>query len=129
MPKARPRSRSQPVNVEVTALTKAASRAAQKLGLKNRTLAAVLGLSEATISRMTKGDYHLHRDDKAFELSVLLVRLYRSLDAIVGGDETVAKAWLSNHNVALRDAPINLIQSVGGLVNVIQYLDARRAQI
>ncbi len=78
---------------------------------------------------MSKGDYQLNRDDKAFELSVLLVRLYRSLDAIVGGDETVARAWLVNNNVALRDAPINLIQTVGGLVNVIQYLDARRAQI
>lgn len=129
MTKAHKRPSFQTTSVEATALTKATARAAQKLGLKNRTLAAVLGLSEATISRMTKGDYQLSRDDKAFELGVLLVRLYRSLDAIVGGDETVAKAWLANHNVALRDAPINLIQTVGGLVNVIQYLDARRAQI
>jgi hypothetical protein len=78
---------------------------------------------------MSKGDYQLNRGDKAFELGVLLVRLYRSLDAIVGGDETVARAWLVNHNTALRAAPINLIQTVGGLVNVIQYLDSRRAQI
>jgi hypothetical protein len=114
---------------EVSAVTKATTRAAGKLGLKNRTLATILGLSEATISRMVKGDYVLDRDDKAFELGLLLVRLYRSLDAIVGGDETVARAWLVNHNVALRDAPINLIQTIGGLVNVIQYLDSRRAQI
>ncbi len=127
MAKAPPRPRSK--NVEVAAVTKAASRAAEKLGLKNRTLATVLGLSEATISRMSKGDYQLNRGDKAFELGVLLVRLYRSLDAIVGGDETVARAWLVNHNTALRAAPINLIQTVGGLVNVIQYLDSRRAQI
>jgi antitoxin Xre/MbcA/ParS-like protein len=129
-PRIRPRPQpSRPHDVETTALTKATSRAAHRLGLKNRTLAAILGLSEATISRMTRGDYQLSRDDKAFELGVLLVRLYRSLDAIVGGDEVVARAWLVNHNVALRDAPINLIQTVGGLVNVIQYLDTRRAQI
>ena len=114
---------------DAAALTKATARAAQKLGLKNRTLAAVLGLSEATISRMTRGDYQLNRHDKAFELSVLLVRLFRSLDAIVGGDEGVARQWLANPNVALRDAPINLIQTVSGLVHVIQYLDSRRAQI
>jgi uncharacterized protein (DUF2384 family) len=132
MPRARIRLRPpapRPQDVETTALTKATARAAHKLGLKNRTLAAILGLSEATISRMTRGDYQLSRDDKAFELGVLLVRLYRSLDAIVGGDEVVARAWLVNHNVALHDAPINLIQTVGGLVNVIQYLDTRRAQI
>ena len=118
-----------PDSVDVTALTKATVRAAQKLGLKNRTLSAIVGLSESTISRMSKGEYHLERGDKSFELSALFVRLYRSLDAIVSGDEAVAKAWLNNKNVALGDAPINLIQSVSGLVHVIQYLDTRRARI
>jgi hypothetical protein len=118
-----------PDSVDVTALTKATVRAAQKLGLKNRTLSAIVGLSESTISRMSKGEYSLERGDKSFELSVLFVRLYRSLDAIVSGDEAVAKAWLNNRNVALGDAPINLIQSVSGLVHVIQYLDTRRARI
>ncbi len=118
-----------PDSIDVTALTKATVRAAQKLGLKNRILSAIVGLSESTISRMSKGEYFLDRGDKAFELSALFVRLYRSLDAIVGGDEAVAKAWLNNSNVALGDAPINLIQHVGGLVHVIQYLDTRRARI
>jgi hypothetical protein len=122
-------TRKRAADPELAALTKATARAAHKLGLKNTTLAAVIGLSEPTISRMTKGDYQLSRSDKAFELSVLLVRLYRSLDAIVSGDESVARAWLLNHNTALRDSPINLIQTVSGLVNVIQYLDARRARI
>ena len=118
-----------PAAVEAAALGKATIRAAQRLGLKNRILAAIVGLSEPTISRMSKNDYVLSRGDKAFELSVWFVRLYRSLDAIVGGDEQVARAWLNNQNSALRDAPINLIQNVGGLVNVVQYLDTRRARI
>jgi hypothetical protein len=114
---------------EEAALTKATVRAAQKLGLSNRALANVLGLSEATISRMTRNAFVLARGEKAFELGVLFVRLFRSLDAIVGGDEKVARAWLNNKNSALRDAPIDLIQTIGGLVNVVQYLDARRAHI
>ena len=114
---------------ESAALTKATIRAAEKLGLKPRMLSAVTGLSESTISRMNNGKYFLARGEKAFELSVLLVRLYRSLDAIVSGDENVAKAWLNNPNGPLRDKPINLIQTVSGLVNVIEYLDARRARI
>lgn len=118
-----------PAAVEAIALTKATVRAAQKLGLRNRTLAAIIGLSEATISRMTKSEFVLSRGDKAFELSVLFVRLFRALDAIVGGDERAAQAWLASQNAALRDAPINLIQTVGGLVNVVQYLDTRRARI
>lgn len=119
----------EPAAVEAAVLSKATIRAAQKLGLKNRVLADVIGLSEATISRMSKNDFTLPRDSKSFELSAMFVRLFRGLDAIVGGDETVAKAWLVNPNTALGDAPVNLIQSVTGLVNVVQYLDSRRARI
>jgi hypothetical protein len=114
---------------ESAALTKATVRAAQKLGLKPRTLSRVIGLSEPTISRMNNRKFFLERDSKQFELSVLFVRLYRSLDAIVSGDENVARAWLNNPNVPLGDKPINLIQNVSGLVNVIDYLDARRARV
>ena len=114
---------------ESAALTKATIRAAKKLGLKNRMLSAVIGLSPPTISRMSRGEYELDRTSKAFQLSVLFVRLYRSLDAIVSGDENVARAWLNNPNVPLGDKPINLIQNVSGLVNVIDYLDARRARV
>ena len=116
-------------DVKAAALSKATIRAAQKLGLRNRVLASVIGLSEATISRMSKDDFVLSHDSKSFELSAMFVRLFRGLDAIVGGDETVAKAWLANPNTALGDAPVSLIQSVTGLVNVVQYLDSRRARI
>jgi hypothetical protein len=74
-----------------TVLTKAVLRAAEKLGLNQGALAHVLGLSEATVSRMKKGDYALQADTKPFELGVLFVRLFRSLDAIVGGDEAVSR--------------------------------------
>ena len=125
-----PLARTKPAAVsEAATLTRATVRAAQKLGLSNRSLAGVLGLSEATISRMTRDAFMIARGEKAFELAVLFVRLFRSLDAIVGGDEKVAKTWLNSKNLALHDAPINLIKTVGGLVNVVQYLDARRARI
>jgi hypothetical protein len=116
-------------NVESVALTKATLRAADKLGLKNRVLASVIGISEPTVSRMSRGSYFLQPSEKSFELSALFVRLYRSLDAIVGGDEKVARSWFANENSALGDTPINLVQKVSGLVHVIQYLDSRRARI
>ena len=111
------------------ALTKATIRAADKLELTNRTLGVIIGLSEPSISRMKRGVFKLERGQKSFELSVLFVRLYRSLDAIVSGDEQVAKAWLHNNNTALHGVPADLIQGISGLVNVIQYLDTRRAKI
>jgi hypothetical protein len=93
----------------------------------NRAFANVVGLSEATISRMRSKEYELQPGQKSYELALLFVRLYRSLDAIVGGDDASAGAWLTNRNTALRDEPLKLIQTVPGLMNVIQYLDSRRA--
>ena len=109
-------------------VTKATIRAAEKLRLKNKDIARIIGVSEPTVSRMKRGDYPLDPAQKPFELALLFVRLYRSLDAVVG-DDGVAAAWLANKNTALNGVPIQLIQKVDGLINVIQYLDARRAVI
>jgi hypothetical protein len=93
-------------------VTKAALRAADRLNVTNKALARTIGVSEAAVSRMKKGDYSLHAGTKPFELAVLFVRLYRSLDAVVGGDERVAGDWLSSPNVVLKGRPLELIQSV-----------------
>ncbi len=110
-------------------LTKAVVRAAERLGLSGRGLAAVLGVSEATLSRMRRGDFALEPGSKPFELAVLFVRLFRSLDAVVGGDEAVARAWMVNPNLPLGAAPFEKIRTITGLVDVIAYLDARRAVV
>jgi len=91
-------------------LSKAVLRAAERLDLSNTALAKILGLSGPTITRMRQGAYMIERNDKAFELAALFVRLYRSLDAIVGGDDAVAAQWLKADNTALQDKPANLIQ-------------------
>jgi hypothetical protein len=114
---------------QAAVVTKAVLRAAERLDVPNRTLAGILGLSEATISRMGSGRYQLALDDKPFELAVLFLRLFRSLDAIVGGDVAVARARLRGENMVLGATPVSLIQSVSGLVNVVGYLDARRALV
>ncbi len=114
---------------EAIVLTKAVLRAAEQLGMTHKTLATVIGVSQATVSRMRSGGHELRRGQKSFELGVLFVRFYRSLDAILGGDTPVAGAWLRNPNTALDATPLAMIQTVPGLMNVIQYLDARRAVV
>jgi hypothetical protein len=110
-------------------VTKAAMRAALRLGLSNRVLSRILGLSEATISRMGSGSYLLTPTDKPFELAVLFVRLFRSLDAILGGDEEAARSWIQSENTALGGRPVDLLQTLPGLIHVVGYLDARRAVV
>jgi hypothetical protein len=110
-------------------VTRAVLRAADRLSVKARILAAVIGVSEATVSRMKRGEFGLEPGTKPFELAVLFVRLFRSLDAITGGDGKVAASWLANHNTVLDGRPIEKLQTVSGLVDVIAYLDARRALV
>src|SRR3954469_19444996 len=114
---------------EGAVVTKAAVRAADLLAISNKVLARIVGLSEASVSRMGTGAYTLTPGEKPFELAVLFVRFYRGLDAIVDGDDAVARAWLVNQNTALGAAPLALVQSVNGLMHAIAYLDARRALV
>ncbi|SNX74743.1 helix-turn-helix protein [Cereibacter ovatus] len=110
-------------------LTKAALRAADRLGLSGRQLADIVGVSEATVSRWKRGDSLLEPGSKPFELAALLVRTFRSLDAITGGDEAVARRWLAAPNTALAARPVERMTQVQGLVDVTTYLDARRAPL
>jgi hypothetical protein len=114
---------------ENAVVTKAALRAADQLDVTARIFAAVIGVSEATVSRMRKQEFALEQGSKPFELAVLFVRLFRSLDAITGGDETVSRAWLKNFNTDLDGKPLEKILTIPGLFNVIAYLDARRALV
>ncbi len=108
-------------------LAKATGRAAPLLGLNGAALAQVIGVSEATVSRMSRGERGLAPESKEGELAALLVRLYRSLDALVGNDEVRRLAWMRSHNDALNGTPSTLIRSAQGLVATVAYLDSMRA--
>ena len=108
-------------------ISKAVINAAERLGLSQARLAQVLGVSTSTVSRLHTGSYLLSPEKKEWEFAVLLVRLFRSLDAIVGGIAEDARRWINSNNHALADKkPVELILSTEGLVRVVNYLDARR---
>ena len=108
-------------------LGKAVLRAAGRLGLTNADLAAVIGVSNPSITRLSRGEFTLDETKKEFELAALLVRVFRSLDAIAGGDAEVVRAWMKNENTALQGRPIEIVRTVSGLTRVLYYLDGRRA--
>ncbi|MBC5783459.1 DUF2384 domain-containing protein [Ramlibacter sp. USB13] len=110
-------------------LTKATLRAAELLGLNNATLARVVGVSEAHVSRMAKGERVLEVGTKPAELAALVVRVYRSLDALVGNSEPQRRAWMTSFNRAFNEAPKDAIQRAEGLARVVHYLDGARAMV
>src|SRR5215468_2438103 len=121
----RPRSAADPA----ATLSKATVRAARFLALAQSDLAPVLGVSAATLSRLANGRKALEPGSKPWQLAALFVRLFRSLDAIVGSDDAAARAWLRSDNSALGGVPLNLTRDPAGLVRTVDYLDAARARL
>lgn len=124
-----PTPKSKPAENPAETLSKAVIRAAGLLGLSQAAIADILGLSASTVSRLFSGSYRLQPErKKEWELALLFVRLFRSLDAILGhGDQ--ARAWLKGDNLALDGKPIELIRHTEGLVSVVHYLDAYRGRV
>lgn len=109
-------------------LTKATLSAAERLGIRNRQLASIIGTSEASVSRLSSGRA-LDPASKEGELALMFLRLYRSLDALVGGDDAKSRTWLHAANDHLGGIPAERIRTIEGLVDVVQYLDAMRGRL
>ena len=110
-------------------LTGAVMRACAFLEITQSSLAQILGLSPSTVSRMANGTYTLDTTKKEWELGALFVRLFRSLDALIGSNDSAARGWLRGQNQGLSGRPIDLIRNTEGLVRVVQYLDAARGRL
>ena len=106
-------------------LSKAVARAGERLDISKSLLAKVLGVSPPTVTRLYSGNYLLDQNRKEWDFALLFVRVFRSLDSIVG-DESTARKWLNSENRGLNARPIELIRNTEGLVRVVQYLDASR---
>ena len=125
MPRALSKSKPEPRLV----LTSAVLRACALLEITQSSLAQILGVSPSTVSRMANGAYSLDDQKKEWELGALFVRLFRSLDAVIGSNDESARRWLNGENSGLKAKPIDLIRSTEGLVRVVQYLDAARGRL
>ena len=107
-------------------LTKAVLRVSVQLGLGQADLGKIIGISASTASRMNAGTWSIPEASKSWELAALLVRVFRSLDAVVGGNEKHVKQWFRAENIHLGGVPASLVFTIEGLTNVARYLDAMR---
>ncbi|MER1967632.1 MbcA/ParS/Xre antitoxin family protein [Castellaniella sp. GW247-6E4] len=109
-------------------LAKALLRAAAQLGLRQADLAAVLGIHRTAISRM-KQSASLDPDSKQGELALLLIRLARALFALTGGDAQWIEHFMRTPNTLTGGTPARQIESIQGLVTVLQCVDALRGKV
>lgn len=113
---------------DIELVTRSMVNAADAMGLSRETVANTLGVSVPTIARIRAG--RLLPGQKPYELSLLLIRIYRSLYSIVGGSQEAMQHWMQTPNKHLVDtAPRELIQHAEGMTRVLWYLDAIRGRI
>lgn len=111
-------------------LTRAFVRTVELLGISQKDVGRILGISPASASRLlTQQTRTINPDSKEGELALLFLRMFRSLDALVDGDLASSRAWLRAENSHVGGVPLTLTHSVEGLVHVIEYLDAMRGKI
>jgi hypothetical protein len=114
-------------NAEV--LSKAIIMAAEYWELTNAQLGKIIGISESQISRILGGTATLSPDTKNGELALMFLRVYRGLDAYLGGNTENEKAWLRAENKALRGVPLEVMKKVEGLTSTVQYVDYMRGHL
>lgn len=107
-------------------IRKAVLKACDLLGLTQKELSLIIGFSESKASRLSKNSAFIEPESKEWDLAIIFLRMYRSLDSLFGGYESQCRLWINAYNHHLRGIPKELIKNVEGLVEVTQYLDAYR---
>jgi transcriptional regulator with XRE-family HTH domain len=107
-------------------LAKALLNTREQLGLTQQELADIIGVHRTAISRWAEGGLRVH--SKTGELALLLIRIYRSLFALFGGNLADMQHFLRTDNRHLAAMPLSLMLQVQGLVRVVEYLDAIRGK-
>jgi hypothetical protein len=120
-------TRAQPDSAAV--LTRALLAAAGILGLSQKDTARIIGVSPATMSRLAAAGKGLQPHSKEGECALLLVRIFRAVDALLGGNAVQVRAWFHAPNAHLGGVPAARVQTVEGLVHVAEYLDAMRGKL
>lgn len=104
-------------------LAEAVMRAGKALGLSSEQIAGVVGKHRTSLARG-----HLSPDSKQGELGVMLVRVYRSLYALMGGDVANMQHFMVTPNQGTGGVPVDQIRKIDGLYRVMVYLDAMRGR-
>ena len=120
--------RSETKSADELIVAKALTHAAHYWGLSNKQLGAIIGLSEPSVSRLKNPNPPLKKNDKSWQLAVMFLRIFRGLDAYMGGHIDNEKLWLRSKNSALGGVPLELMSNVEGLAHLLQYMDYMRGK-
>ncbi len=105
-------------------LTVATLRATAALQLSDDELAQVIGLERQEIEPLRLGQRVIPVNSGAGLRCQMLVRLFRALEHLVGGDQEKCRQWLRDRNKAAGGVPAEVMATPDGLRQVAEYLEA-----
>lgn len=92
-----------------------------------------LGLTRAQLQSVIRTDFAAHRSneflpDYSFARALTLIRVYESLQVLVGAECGAIVHWMTTHNRRFGSTPIDLIQERSGLYQICDYVEQLRAK-
>lgn len=113
------------IREEAALLTQEFFAATSSMGLSNREIGEILGVSEPTISRAKRKEIYFSRTrGHQWSVAELLVKACRELTRIYNHPRK-EKHWFTTYNHPLRAFPIELIRRYEGLLEVVRHLEER----
>ena len=109
---------------EAQVLAAAFLNAGKELGLKQLVLERIIDRDRSSINRSG-----IDPNTKSGELALLLVRIYRSLFVLMGGNSVQMKHWMKTLNLHTGGVPADQILCIPDLVKIVGYLDAMRGKV
>ena len=91
---------------------------AERLGVSQARLAAVLNISSSTLQRRRNGTFSVAESGRIYQLEALVALAEKTV-----GDRGDAVRWLTTHNPNLGATPLDLTRTAPGLETVTRYLE------
>ena len=110
---------------EEMVLLKAVRRAGEELGLSDEETTQALNKSSTFFEQAHPQN---PMDPSMGQMIASVLRLHRSLSALVGNDITLMRHWMATVNRHTGGVPRQQLQDPGQLVKMVQYLEAMRGR-
>ena len=92
----------------------------EQMDISNEDLGKIIGVHRNNVTRLLKKE-EIDPKSKNGELSLLLIRVYRYLFTLNGGNREAMKHWLTTNNHHIQGIPLEAMKTVLGLSRVVNY--------
>lgn len=104
-------------------MTTASWKAAQQLGLKPEQFVRILHL-ECVDMDLSDSSLMLDPNSKQVEIALILIRIYRAVYSLNGGDIKWMHHFLNSPNLLTGGIPMEQLESMSGLLSVLNTVES-----